>query len=421
MRKYFKNVIYNTLILLSGILIGYLLLIGVYCIPISPITQNVKLSQELLAKQGDYPASFDSFMRPMNLSDGINIKSLVLNNRGFVLDEFTASLMLSAAASESDLPVYKAALDGNGYSRYWHGYLVFLKPLLSFFTYNQIRLINYIVLSVLFICVIKLLFQLYGKKMAIAFLFSIFMIWPFIIPLCLQYCPMAYTTLVALIVLLKSIRKWENNSDYLTHFFLIVGMCTSYFDLLTFPIVSYGLCMVPVLAGIKDKSSIAKILSTVKSGVIWCIGYVGMWAGKWFLATLVLGKDVFHDAITQVVFRSSGSSDAGGSISISGIRAILVNLSTYSNVLFLVAILGMLLYLICSIARCHQNICINILESVPYWFLILLPFIWYAAFKNHSYIHSMFTYRALAVSWFSGLYWLQSITLAPPPVGKTAL
>ena len=337
-RNYLKNTFYNIILLLSGILVGYLLLIIVQFIPISPISKNAENSQELLMLEGDYPASFDSFMKPMNLNDGINIQSLILNNRGFVSDEFTSKIMLSTAASSTGLPAYKAALDTNGYSRYWHGYLVFLKPLLYFFTYHQIRIINYIVLGGLLVWLTILLFQAYGKNMTVAFLLSLFMVWPFIIPRCLQYCTMAYTTLIALIVLLKSRKKWENNPSYLSHFFLIVGMCTSYIDLLTFPIVSYGMCMVVVLAGLKNKSSVDKILYTITYGFIWSIGYVGMWAGKWILGTFVLGKDVIREAIAQIFFRASGTIEESGETVISGIKAILVNLSTYSNILFLIAI-----------------------------------------------------------------------------------
>lgn len=403
-RNYLKNTFYNIILLLSGILVGYLLLIIVQFIPISPISKNVENSQELLMLQGDYPASFDSFMKPMNLNDGINIQSLVLNNRGFVSDEFTSKIMLSTAASGTGLPAYKAALDTNGYSRYWHGYLVFLKPLLYFFTYHQICIINYIVLGGLLVWLTILLFQAYGKNMTVAFLLSLFMVWPFIIPRCLQYCTMAYTTLIALIVLLKSRKKWENNPSYLSRFILIVGMCTSYVDLLTFPIVSYGMCMVVVLAGLKNKSSVDKILYTITYGFIWSIGYVGMWAGKWILGTFVLGKDVIREAIAQIFFRASGTIEESGETVISGIKAILVNLSTYSNILFLIAILAMLLYLIYSLVKYRHRISLSIEEGIPYWLLMVLPFIWYAVFKNHSYIHSMFTYRALAVSWFSGIY-----------------
>ena len=347
--NYFKNTFYNIILLLSGILIGYLLLIIVHFIPISPISRNVENSQDLLMNQGDYPASFDSFMKPLNLNDGISVQSLILNNRGFVSDEFTAKIMLSTAAVDSDLPAYKAALDANGYSRYWHGYLVFLKPLLYFFTYSQIRIINYIVLGGLLIWLTILLFQAYGKEMTVAFLFSLFMVWPFIIPRCMQYCTMSYTTLVALIVLLKSRKNWENNPSYLSHFFLIVGICTSYVDLLTFPIVSYGMCMVVVLAGLKNKSSVDNILYAIRYGIIWSIGYIGMWAGKWILGTFVLGKDVIREAIAQIFFRASGTIEESGETVISGMKAILVNLSTYSNILFLIAILAMLLYLVKSV------------------------------------------------------------------------
>jgi len=35
---------------------------------------------------------------------------------------------------------------------------------------------------------------------------------------------------------------------------------------------------------------------------------------------------------------------------------------------------------------------------LPYLMICLIPFAWYSVFVNHSYIHIVFTYRALAAA-----------------------
>ncbi len=46
---------------------------------------------------------------------------------------------------------------------------------------------------------------------------------------------------------------------------------------------------------------------------------------------------------------------------------------------------------------------INNMMLINVLFIILLPFIWYFVLKNHSYIHSFFTFRTLIPVFIGGL------------------
>ena len=50
------------------------------------------------------------------------------------------------------------------YSRYWHGYLVYLKPLLTFLTVPAIRLLNFVIQFILLFMVILKINDVLNKK-----------------------------------------------------------------------------------------------------------------------------------------------------------------------------------------------------------------------------------------------------------------
>lgn len=372
-------------------------MIMAYAIPANKIENNIKKSQKILESEGNYPASFDSFMIRLSLSDGVDIRSLILNNRGFSLDEFTTNIMFSEAAQSGELPVYKDALYNSGYSRYWHGYLAILRPMLLIFDYASIRIFNIIAMGIMLLSLIYMIYKQYGRDTMLVFTFATFMIWPFVIPVSLQYCTASYVALIATIILLKT-----HKINY-SVFFLIVGMCTSYIDLLTFPLITYGIPMFFVLKDNEEKNTVSNIIILIKNGIIWCCGYVGMWAAKWVLATLILKKNIISDALEQVAFRSSSDVGDGSGVAITPLKAIFANACNYTNIIFLAAVMIFFIYvLICRKNKKYEKI--FCMANIPYYVLMMLPFIWYGIFKNHSYIHGAFTYRALIISWTSGAY-----------------
>ena len=153
-------------IIFISIVIGYLLLVGVYCIPTQKIDENLRESVKILDSEGDYPEKIKGYY----------------DSR---LDNWTDSIMLLTAAYEDDNSVYffavmnprnsvfgkkpyvvyiqlykettKENLETTTYGRYWHGYLVFLKPLLYFFNLGEIRYLNICAQIFLFAVIVMLL------------------------------------------------------------------------------------------------------------------------------------------------------------------------------------------------------------------------------------------------------------------------
>ena len=78
--------------------------------------------------------------------------NLLFNADGSIMDNFMDKIMIrtcSISEAYGD-DMIRAAFDNNGYPRYWNGYLLTLRPVLSQFSYQQIRYINMFLLITAF-------------------------------------------------------------------------------------------------------------------------------------------------------------------------------------------------------------------------------------------------------------------------------
>ena len=93
------------------IVVFFLSMTLVYCIPTSWIQNNVEKSVEVIENEGEYPMYF--FYR-----------------HSAIIDEHTDKLMYTSLIQNRDYynPV-QASVSINQYPRYWHGYQVILRPL----------------------------------------------------------------------------------------------------------------------------------------------------------------------------------------------------------------------------------------------------------------------------------------------------
>ena len=99
-------------------------------IPNDYIKENVGISVSRLNGEGDY-------YNPLFETDASK------------LDNFTDRLMISKAIKNDDKGALYNSLDVNDYARYWHGYLVLIRPLLIKLDYLQIRYVNVLIFFVL--------------------------------------------------------------------------------------------------------------------------------------------------------------------------------------------------------------------------------------------------------------------------------
>ena len=299
---------------------------------------------------------------------------------------------------QNDLPATQE------YMRYWHGSAAAMRILHLLWNVKEIYAFHAVLMALLGIILILLLAKRGYLSEAVSFLFSMIIISVWYVPLCLEYTCCFICMLVAAIagVLMATNKK----DDWFGPFFLIVGMVTVYFDFLTCETLTL---LIPLLLICRiqrsDGNNIQLIWKTVKYAIAWTIGYLGMWAAKWAMASIVLKIDVMpyvrghiDERLNQAV---SGTGITGNAV----FDAITRNLKKlipyeygiYGAIALLVFILVAIVFpVIMGKIALRKNI--QTINCFVYAVLGLIPYIRYIVLRNHSIIHSFFTYRAQAAT-----------------------
>lgn len=401
------------LTLLAGIALGFGLLLGVYALPIEPMAANVRASVPALNGEWGREESYDQ---------------LLPGYQSTQLDNSTDAAMMLAAVHESDLPLIVRVAQGFCYgsdanafgtllsygqngaeglstvsvARYWHGYLVFLKPLLCFFSYLDIRMLLSLTQGCLMAAVIVGLCRRGLSMLVPAFLLALLAVTPFATALSLQFSTVLCVFLCAMLALLyRPERAFEGHG--LALFFLTVGMATSYVDYLTYPVAAFGMPMILCLFLFPLDGWRAQTKRFFLCGLCWCLGYFGMWAGKWVIAGMFGNESWFWPNLLAKI--SERSSDVSGDQTLSYGMVLRSVVGVFCKRAYLLAYLAA--GLIWLAARIRRRRLPRISWKERFHLLVflgviaLLPFLWYLFTQNHSYNHAFFTSRALCVTLFA--------------------
>lgn len=364
-------------------------------IPSSLLKQNIGKTLITLKREGTYP----SFGLPW---------------RQIVLDNFTDTLMLNTAYSvDSNNPIksalvnvrYDSKVEGTnqisnleklylhkdvqqvGYERYWHGYLLYLRPLLTISSYSSIRNIVTIFLYSSFILFMYLSWKKLGKKVTIIFLLGLISVDFFYLGQSMQFSSVFLIGLLGSIYLLYTYKKDRR----LYILFFIIGALTSFFDLLTAPLVTLGMLL--VVATILENKNIKNILLHC---LAWSIGYLLLWFSKWFIVQALFAPGAIATAFNEIVNRTVNRADANFS-HFNAVKLNFFQLIGYNHFnkiivlsLFIISSIFFLRYFTFSKQRINKILPWILIGSVPY--------IWYLIAANHSYLHVWYTYRDQFIS-----------------------
>jgi len=380
-----KKFVFSYFVLLSIFLFSIIL---VCLIPSSLLKNNIGTSLTALKEEGTYPTAgfplrpivLDNFTDPVMLNTAYSvdsnqpIRSALTNIRhAATLDEINQIINLES--------LYKnQAKVSFGYERYWHGYLVFLRPMLVFFPYSFIR----IIISVsLYAALLFFLFQSWkklGKKATIYFLIGLVAVDFFSIGKSMQFSGVFFIGIIGSIYLLSIYKK--NHDQYLL--FFIIGGLTSFIDLLTAPLVTLGMMLV-VLTLLNKNSKI------LLYSVFWSMGYLSLWASKWIIAQFFFAPGAISTSFNQIINRTVTKADANFSI-VSALRLNIFQLIGYDRTeqIILLSLFG----IIFLISIRYFSFSIKKLKTITPWVIIaLVPYVWYVIAANHSYLHVWYTYR----------------------------
>jgi len=376
-------------------------------IPDQGIKKNIQESLLLLETEGDYPyvGGNQKNYQLDNFSDSYMLNIVYNIDPSKPLTSIMRNTHFSNSKSkiESLKTQIDQGLDGNmQYPRYWHGYLLTLRPLLTFSTINDIRVINQILFLLLISIIFSLLFTKISKFVAFSFVFSFAMVNFLIVPLSLQFSSSFFITLISIILILLNNGLDEKNAPFL---FFIIGSFESFFDLLTVPIITFGMPAIIILI-LRNKQDAYKSISkelffTSMIGFSWIVGYTGIWVSKWCLASIILKENILLDGINAVIGRTGGVIpywlDNGTPLEIHSLTSNIKVLLNFSKpiswlLFYITPIVSLLIF-----SRWHKKRNALILSGLLL-LISFLPYIWFVFASNHSAIHYWFTYRIQVVS-----------------------
>lgn len=397
---------------LAATLIGVLLLVLVFCLPTERMTEHVFESvDEMLLKEEQIPESgvgnYIANNREM-FTDAIMVQNVIENIDGKNAYEHAMWVYHRDHSNEviwmpeESLRTISEGGDTSAmylrtYARYWHGYLVYLKPLLMLFTWEQVVNLGVAVQILLLLFVIAAAIYKKHPEVAVATILGLMFMKPILVHLSLTMSVCWVITLIALAYQLFR-HEWLLAQNYYAEFFLIIGIVTAYFDFLTYPVVTLGfpLCTYFLLMRAEKLKEI--ILRTLGSCIGWGLGYAGMWAMKWIVADVTLQTGTIKDAVWSIIGRTEaigGRPRFNGGFYVIGLNLQEYDLPIYVVVAIILAAITLFLAVIACVKADVKKVLIQI---IPFLVIFCIPFAWIVVVQHHSALHARFTFRILSVA-----------------------
>ncbi len=408
MKKILKQVLSVAICIAISTVAGVLLLMGVYCLPADWVGDDMLSSAQTMQSEGAYPV-FPNAGQLDNYTDAIMI--LESNYKG--TDSVLEKALLVKRYSVGDLNPAESLVDiyvnGNAdytvqsYPRYWHGYLIFVKPLLSVMSYSTLRVFNRIVQIFLMAFTVFLFIAKRLKRYIVPYAFLILLLKPLALYRSLQFSTCFYVLAIGILVilLLPDIKK------YAFYIFLFLGIATAYFDFLTYPLATFGVPMVMYLAvtgNIAEKFK-NRLLEILKLAALWGCGYGGMWLSKWVVCGIFTEHDIISEVLERILMRSSLSAGTESRFTVQNALDRNITMFKENDYIFWASVFVALaiVYFVVCIVRNKPSVWTVCKTVLPYLLVSLLPLMWYAVTINHSVIHSFFTNKLLIVAAFARL------------------
>lgn len=397
------------LLLLLGSILGLLALLAVHCIPLDRIQENVRQSLPMLQRDFLYGEAIEGYPASEigSFTDCLMLEHAVYApEEHSVLEQVLYMYRGESGQGEGWAPGYSLIDYLSGveqareveYSRYWHGYLVVLKPLLYFMSFNALRMLASCLQLFLVGLILWLCFQRGEHFLGMSFLAALPFLYFFNLYLSLSLSICFY--LMAVVVLVQL--KWHEvlcRRQWYGEFFFLAGMATAYFDFLTYPLVTLGfpLCIFLYLSEYHWRESLKKLV--VCSGA-WGGGYAGIWAMKWVLVDFLAGGSTIGDGWNTILQRTSSVS--GQSKGAGFLTVIVKNLGAYTNWAFYFVIFVIAAAAISFLVKNREFVRRNHPGGAGCILIVgMYPFFWYFLAQNHSEEHWVFTCKILAVTVFA--------------------
>ena len=288
------------------------------------------------------------------------------------------------------------------YLRYWHGSIVPVRIMHLFWNIKQIYIFHAFLIGALILILVGLLAKNGFKAEGISFVLAMIIVGIWYVPRALEYTWMFLVMLVTSIIVVWMVTRGK--TKHFGEIFLITGMVSVFLDFLTYETLTL---LIPLLfiIRISEKNPLQERQTwgfSVKCCFLWLIGYAGMWASKWVMASIVLGNNVMPYVTGHITERAIGSVGISSTshFLISAITLNLKRLFPYeygiSGAILVFACVLVFIVLPILLGRVRLKAHIDWQRISIYIGLGLVPFVRLLVMHNHAVIHCFFTYRAFA-------------------------
>ena len=234
--------------------------------------------------------------------------------------------------------------------------------------------------------------------MILPLLISYGMLAPMVMWMNLEYSLGFYISMLSVLSIIVLYRKGElREKEHLV--LLFAGICTAYWDVLTYPMAALGLPLVAAFCLDSDRKIRDALFRMIQLGFFWGLGYGLMWVSKWMIGTALTGQNVFEDGVSTFLLRTS--EEAYGEVVTVG-ETIWDNavyfFRTPVSLLFLAYLLVMVVLLIAR-KRNEKGKAKSLGSAlVPFVLIACIPFAWCAVTKNHASVHPWLASKGFIVS-----------------------
>jgi hypothetical protein len=396
---------------------GAFLMILAYMLPTEPIKANVQRGTAIYNILGAMPEIVDNYptTRLDLQTDGLMLENAVCPVKNVVRDAMSVPAVSINGDNYSVNSVLDYVNDVKGkeqlisiYPRYWHGYLVILKPLLYLFDFSDVEIMNMILQISLWILVTAEFVKKGLKEYLPALIAFAAVMHPTELTLSFQITDCFLITMVAVIYLLQKENYLKENVARIYIYFLVIGIITSYIDFLTYPLVTLGIPLALwIILKTPDMRIIRNLIDVIKCSLYWLLGYAGMWSMKWLIGTVILRKNIFDDAIGAVNDRISSGAYSGEKFT--RIDAVKINIGSLMKWPYLIVSILVILWIITDMKKRRNKKSINGIriklnlsdgKGIPLLIISFYPIIWFFVASNHSYYHPRLAFRELAITAF---------------------
>lgn len=370
------------------LIVAYLLFGVAACLlPDKPIHRHIEQTVERGELQwNDYPRAFinSNQARMDNFTDALIISQAWNCSK----DSLWESMMQPSRAVYDQSMTETLAMQVEGkhfcnkkYGRYWHGSTFLMRFLLLVWSYNNIRMLFYIVSSLVIILTLWRLRDKIGTWAAVVTLLAFMIIYGFVLQFSIQFLPVLILSFAGVLTMLNDKR------DKLIACF-VIGSLTAYFDLLTTPLLTIAIPLIAwILAQLDNKQTFGKLLlEIIKMSALWGIAFALTWGSKWLLATVTTDTNIWADAMQNVAHRSGYIEDY------TRLDAIAANVNLLNSKFVFITAIVMITIMAFRFRREGWRPALMLL------LIALVPYVWFFVVANHSYEHFWFTFRLQFIS-----------------------